>query len=335
MDLDISVEMPDFEMPDLDLGADIDFSLPEIDITSEGLTYDGSFEWTATDQAGFDAAVAEHASTSEGEYSWTPSPYSHNKALSESYLAYEDKSGTVPLSESEVFENIFSDPEELSQGVWLSDVDTGIGPALSPRLEESRLAAIKLLAAELGLSVEDVQLKRGDEIVTDTILRTYPLDELPEEPYKIDDEQYMCERTVITAEEARRISAARKLAVEVGEDELRPDVGQIIRKSVEHLQSNDPVLRIEIEKPRDDKEAVAVSARKYDSAIEIPERYNHVVDEPEEDVYLVRMDDLNDKELPYIEHVARDLEGYDVEGYKYKGESIDGETTYDAVLEVA
>lgn len=334
---DISFEAPslDLDMPDLSVPElavpEIGIDMPDVDVVGDGVAYNGSMEWTVADQAAFEGAVVESnlgetIAGAEEDFTWSPSFLETNLADSQEYLNFEQAESLTPLSASSLPEDLVSYSVH-NGGIWLSEIGINmpLGDELSPQLQDSQDAAVKVIAQSLGFGVEDVLLERDGQTVVDSFIHPFDMVELPEEPYQIDG-QYFCEGTEITAEEASRVSAARKLALitEHSSQALNPSVAEVMLDTTYHFDSiayeyedNRYLIQIDIEKPWSEDDHVDITAKSVDG-VRPDTEYERILDSFLRDSYITEVDSAA-AEQKKVERATRELEGYDVDEFEDRG----------------
>lgn len=316
-----------------DVGASFPF-------TESSDAYEGSMEWTAADQAAFEGAVVENNSNQpdladilgvqtdvgddekvvdEGETPDTPdsvrslvsrtnSAPADNRQAAESYFAYQSAADQQPFAEDKIFNTLFEDPRALNNGFWLSDLDTG--EATDPNLQQGHQAALKYVAAELGLAVEDVTLQTDEGMLTDTLIRSYKPEELPAEPVRKGD-VYICEGRTLSETEAARVIAARHWAQEAGEEALKGGLGSQVLAAVNAMGSNtEYAVTVTYNAPVED--TVRVTA---EPSIKIPQLPYEHYSVGSQDIFLAKVNSPDQPALPTVQRTSEML-GYDVDHYQ-------------------
>jgi hypothetical protein len=306
--------------------------------------YEGAMEWSDADQELFDQAVDLHglAEAVDAIFAEAPDQPSaddldevHGRldstpaANPETAYDYSTDTSEIdpkPLISEDIFNPFFLHPENLSEGIWLSSLveadndeqhDMGHQPA--------RPAAIKYMAAELGLAAEDVLVKEDDELRQDTLIKAHHLDDLPSEPQKMGD-VYVCEGRILSEREAIRVMAARTWAGQASGSPIKINLREAITALIHAMGRPDYAMAVTYKEP--DEEAVRVTAKP--SAIVPKGSYEHLRTE-DGDTILARVDTPDPSPLPVINRASR-LMGYSVDQYEYIG-GTDGRHTYDAILE--
>lgn len=253
------------------------------------------------------------------------SPPANNRRAAHNYFVRQAETGQTPLFESDLFRDMFTDPRALSEGFWLSDLDPEAGGETDPAVQQERQAAIKYVAAELGLAVEDVTVETDDGIMMDTCIRSYLPEELPEAPVRRGD-TYVCEGRQLSESEAVRVLAARQWAEAAGEQTLKAGLSAQMLGAVAAMGSKiEYALAITYHAPGE--EAVRVVA---EPSEKLPQHNYEHYSVGSRDVFLTKISTPDASPLPPIRRTS-DIMGYDVERYQYAGGSI-GQKTYDALL---
>lgn len=226
-----------------------------------------------------------------------------------------------------VLEPLLTAPEAVHEGIWLSDLveKADDDEEVNPEQAAARQAAVKHMAAELGLGAEDVIVQEDDGNRTDTIIRSYALADLPSEPQKAGD-VYICEGRVLSEREALRVMAARSWAEQAaGNRSAQVKLQNVITASIHAMGRPDYAVAVTYEDPND--EVVRVTAKP--SAV-VPQGDYERLHTESDDTIVVRVETPDPPPLPIIGRASR-LMGYSVDLYEYI-DSTDGHT-YDAILE--